>query len=516
MNRKICNIILYVICFTLIFNNTPQTIRMNIWGGQVGGGLVFYPLVVGFIYTGYCQYKYQNILVYFDKFLKFTLVYMAITMLSLIIGLYNYPYYDLVFSGPVSQIEKLPHVITFFASHDIVLDQKFALGAWMIARQIKGIFLEIFWCFGGAYMIFCWYYNNWQKAVRIMIKGILAGLFIIFSYSLIEVFYLTGNVTAKNILEIITPYFHPIKAYMGWHPPLLWKGQVRSIFSEPSNMGNYIAIAIPVLWCCYLRKISLKFLLNSFVLIFLVFLTQARTAYAMLFGMTGLLFLLLLIIRRKALLKQFSIICITVVIAFGAAVQFIGIMNKDSSVTANNVIENNFTSLISSNQRSNGARYALLKSNLRIAADHPILGIGKGLAAAYITDYYTDSETKNGEVSMWINCQKEYGVLASKYSVDNAFNEYVTRLSQTGILGLSVFLFPFIWVLVKLFDMYKQNEKDKQIDVLLILFALTSSLVAGCNGSVTVIYGTWILLGIAFAAVYSEKYSLKNAHRTSK
>ncbi|WP_455651431.1 hypothetical protein, partial [Phascolarctobacterium sp.] len=79
-----------------------------------------------------------------------------------------------------------------------------------------------------------------------------------------------------------------------------------------------------------------------------------------------------------------------------------------------------------------------------------------------------------------------------------------------------VFLFPFFWVLVKLFDMYKQNEKDKQIDVLLILFALTSSLVAGCNGSVTVIYGTWILLGIAFAAVYSEKYSLKNAHRTSK
>ena len=164
--------------------------------------------------------------------------------------------------------------------------------------------------------------------------------------------------------------------------------------------------------------------MNSFVLIFLVFLTQARTAYAMLFGMTGLLFLLLLIIRRKALLKQFSIICITVVIAFGAAVQFIGIMNKDSSVTANNVIENNFTSLISSNQRSNGARYALLKSNLRIAADHPILGIGKGLAAAYITDYYTDSETKNGEVSMWINCQKEYGVLASKYSVDNAFNAF--------------------------------------------------------------------------------------------
>ena len=60
----------------------------------------------------------------------------------------------------------------------------------------------------------------------------------------------------------------------------------------------------------------------------------------------------------------------------------------------------------------------------------------------------------------------------------------------------------------ELFSLYKQCENNKQIDILLILFSLISSLVAGCNGSVTVIYGTWILLGIAFAAVYSEKDKL--------
>lgn len=508
MNEKFRNILLWMVCFTLIFNNVPHMIQMNFWGGPTGNKLVFYPLIVGFIYTLYCHYKYKNVLIYFDKFLKFSFLYIIVIMSSLIIGLYTYPYYDLVFRGPLEQIEKLPRVLAFFASHEIIVDQKFASGAWIIARQVKGVLLEIFWCFGGSYMIFCWYYNNWQKAVRIMTSGVLAGLFVVFSYSTIEIFYLAGNESAKSLLAMITPYIHPIKTHQGWWPPLLWEGQLRAVFSEPSHVGNYIVLTIPVLWCCYLRKISLKFLLISFVLMFLVFMTQARTTYAMLFGMTGLLFLLLLIIKRKGLLKQFSLICFMGVIAFAVSVQFIGIMNKTSSVTANDVIENNLISLTSSNQRSNGARYALLKSNMRIVADHPLLGIGPGLASAYIADYYTDDEKKNGEVSLWIKNQKERGIFAIGYSMGNAMNEYVTRLSQTGIVGLSVFLFPFIWVIVKLFGLYKQCKNDKQIDILLVLFSLISSLVVGCNGSLNVIYGTWILLGIAFAAVYSEKDKL--------
>lgn len=86
---------------------------MNFWGGPVGNKLIFYPFIAGFIYTVYCQYKYKNVLIYFDKFLKFTFIYIAVTMLSLIMGLYTYPYYDLVFSSPVGQIEKLLTYLLF-------------------------------------------------------------------------------------------------------------------------------------------------------------------------------------------------------------------------------------------------------------------------------------------------------------------------------------------------------------------------------------------------------------------
>ena len=99
MKNKI--FIVELIFLSLVFNEIPRNLQMNFLGGPVQSKLVFYPLFIGFIYTIYCQYKYKDVLVNFDKFIKFILVYLAITFISLIIGLYNYPYYDLVLNRPV-------------------------------------------------------------------------------------------------------------------------------------------------------------------------------------------------------------------------------------------------------------------------------------------------------------------------------------------------------------------------------------------------------------------------------
>ena len=87
-------------------------------------------------------------------------------------------------------------------------------------------------------------------------------------------------------------------------------------------------------------------------------------------------------------------------------------------------------------------------------------------------------------------------------------------MAQTGILGLSIFIFPFIWLVVNLFDLYKKQEYERQLDVLLILFALISLLASGINTSITVFYSSWILLGVGFAVVYSEKICV-DANKTS-
>lgn len=107
------NIFLYILIFTLIFNNIPKPIQLNFLGGPVGSKLAVYPLIAAFAYTFYCQYKYKDVFVDIKPFLKYILVFISIMLLSTVVGLFNYPYYDLVLNGPVNQIEKLPKVLAF-------------------------------------------------------------------------------------------------------------------------------------------------------------------------------------------------------------------------------------------------------------------------------------------------------------------------------------------------------------------------------------------------------------------
>ena len=236
--------------------------------------------------------------------------------------------------------------------------------------------------------------------------------------------------------------------------------------------------------------------------------------------MMVLLIILLLISKKMDLLIKTGTIFCVLIVAFVCSVKFIDYTknvkddDKKTKIIAAEIINNNLLSLTEKNKRSNGARYALIKSNLRIVAEYPIFGVGKGLASAYIVNHFTEKEKSNREVNMWVSYQKKYGSLSSKYSINSAFNEYITIMAQTGILGLSIFLFPFIWLLIKLFDLYKKQEYERQLDVLFILFALISLLASGINTSITVFYSSWILLGVGFAVVYSEKICV-NANKTS-
>lgn len=546
LNRKFVNTLFFLICCGICFNNIPVPLQMNFIGGPVGSYIIFYPLALGMVYTIYQQYKYRNVFVYLNKFLFFSCLYLFIVLTSTVIGLYNYPYYDLVFSGPINQIEKLPKLINLLQSVGIEVNAKVLLGFWITARVIKTVILEIFWCFGSAYMIFCWYYNDCSEGIKIFIKGIVVSLLIFLAYGFIDVFYLAGNDTAKNILEITNPYIHTIKNSIGWWPPLLWKGQLRSVFSEPSNIGNYIAAALPVLWYVYYRRQNKIWLVLSSLIVFMAVLSKARTAYAMLFGMSLLLLLLISYVKRIDLLKKYFVIILCSIFAFGCGVKFLdyakeankvqnnkyvttniskntkplnpkknnknrsNIVNKKNEVTAAKVIDENLLSLAGNNGRSNGARYALIKSNLRIAADYPLLGVGNGLATAYIVDNYTEAEKKDREVKMWVSSFYKKGVFASGSAPGTALNEYITRLAQNGIIGLSVFMFPFLFILVKLLKLLKESKEDLQLNILFIIFVMISLLVAGCNSNLNVVFAIWPLLGLSYAIYYQNKLGIIN------
>ena len=511
LNKRVRNTLFFLMVFVLIFDSVPKPIQMNFIGGPVGGKLEFYPLMAAFIYSFYCQYRYRNVFVDFKVFCKYAAIFVGMMMLATIVGLIDYPYYDLILNGPADQIEKLPKVMSFLQAHGIFVEQKHLMQVWLIVREIKGVLLEVFWCLGGAYLVYAWYKDEWAQALRLAVRAVTCSCCVLLVYAIVEVLYLVGNETAKEILSFINPYIHPIVTSHGWWPPLLWKGQLRLVFPEPSHVGNYIAFGLPLIWYGYIqadtnRRAALPL---TMVMAFLVFMTKARTAYAMLAGMLLLLVCLIFWGRQYELLKKFAVLIVCVTIGFVGYVSFVKTTSLSRANQAQSVVqrtlEDNLVSLASNNKRSNGARYGLLKAHFRTGLQHPLLGVGKGLTGVYVADNFTPEEAANGEISSWIRYQEERGPMAAGYSMPDAMNEFVSRFSSTGILGLGTFLFPFAYVLLRLL---KKWVIRKDLTAMMMMLALISSMMAGCNGSLNLMYAVWLLLGLSYAVAFGRERSM--------
>ena len=511
MNKRVRNTLFFLMVFVLIFDSVPKPIQMNFIGGPVGGKLEFYPLMAAFIYSFYCQYRYRNVFVDFKVFCKYAAIFVGMMMLATIVGLIDYPYYDLILNGPADQIEKLPKVMSFLQAHGIFVEQKHLMQVWLIVREIKGVLLEAIWCLGGAYLVYAWYKDEWSQALRLAVRAVTCSCCVLLVYAIVEVLYLVGNETAKEILSFINPYIHPIVTSHGWWPPLLWKGQLRLVFPEPSHVGNYIAFGLPLIWYGYIqadtnRRAALPL---TMVMAFLVFMTKARTAYAMLAGMLLLLVCLIFWGRQYELLKKFAVLIVCVTIGFVGYVSFVKTTSLSRANQAQSVVqrtlEDNLVSLASNNKRSNGARYGLLKAHFRTGLQHPLLGVGKGLTGVYVADNFTPEEAANGEISSWIRYQEERGPMAAGYSMPDAMNEFVSRFSSTGILGLGTFLFPFAYVLLRLL---KKWVIRKDLTAMMMMLALISSMMAGCNGSLNLMYAVWLLLWLSYAVAFGRERSM--------
>ncbi len=500
MNAKVRNAIFFLMVFVLIFDNIPRPVQLNFLGGPVGGKLEVYPLLAAFLYSFYCQYKHGGVFVDFRRFARYVAVFISVMLLSTVAGLLMYPYWDLVLSGPADQIEKLPRVMDFLAAHGIAVDQRLLMSCWIIVRQVKGVFLEAFWCFGGAYLVYSWYKDEWRTAVDILMRAVLASAAVIISYSAIEVCYLAHSEEAGNILATINPYIHEIETDGKWWPPLLWEGQLRSVLSEPSYFGIYMAFATPWLWYRIYKKQSVGSMVIAFVLFFFLILTKSRTAFMLHVGELGLLTLFVLLWdRNKKSLQQVGKVIAISLCTFFAATGFIGqYVDVNPNEGANHVVvdyvESNAASLANPEARSNGARYSVMKTDVKIGLDHPLLGVGQGLRSSYMPDYFSEKALQNGEIKMWMHFREKLGVLKSGFP---RLGEYTSRFSSTGLIGLGVFFAPVVLLLLSLFK--KMRESQDRFVYIIFGVAVCGVLAAGIGDILNITYGYWLLLGLSYA-----------------
>lgn len=179
-------------------------------------------------------------------------------------------------------------------------------------------------------------------------------------------------------------------------------------------------------------------------------------------------------------------------------------ITKDNNTIMEKYIDQNITGVVDSNSGSNNARFAIMKSDIRIWQDHILLGVGNGLKSAYTEEYLNDDEKKNGEIKLWGNLQSKYGVLKSGYP---SINEFSKRLAENGILGFVCYIFPLLFLIYKFYKNRKNYNLDfeENNDVICMLIALIGCFVTGMSGMLTTIQTYWLLLGIAYAYLLTIK-----------
>lgn len=496
---------LFLAIIFLIFDNIPKYLQLNFLSNGQSCKLTWYCLFIFLLLFGVRKVKENLFFTHEErKFLIYMLLYFLLLLASNIMGIIQYPFYDDLLLGPASQIEKLPNVIAFLQSFKIDVSYETLLLSWIDLRSIKlGIFTVIY-TFGFSFAIYYFIKNNWKQYITLLEKAIFISLGIICLYSLVEVFYLAGNEMATAILSTVNPFLHPIAVDHNWWPPLLWKGQLRSVFSEPSRMGNYAAFILPFLWGRLVgkEKMQWKILVVTVLYTFLIFLTKARTPIGIYWGMLVLFFAFGFGLGKKKFFKKALIILCISAASFSASLFFINsfmVSKSQDTVTASEYLEDNIGSLTSSNKRSNGARYALIRSNLKTGIEHPILGVGDILTPSYTVANFTENDLNNREVSMWVNDYYEQGPL--KYDLDG-MNEYVSQFAKHGLVGLLLFLFPGIYAILGLLKKIKYASGEQQRKIAVVLMSLIGTLVAGCNGSLTLLYTYWIILAYSYAIIF--------------
>lgn len=172
-------------------------------------------------------------------------------------------------------------------------------------------------------------------------------------------------------------------------------------------------------------------------------------------------------------------------------------------------LDSNVKGAINVDSGSNSARFAVIKSELRIWENYPLVGVGVAHRQCYIADFLSSQEKEIGEIANCIQYQQKLGILKSGFPSPC---EYSADLAELGIVGTMLKLLPFILLFVILGKYHNSIRKSSDnLLFIMVIVAMAGCLANGFSNHLTVIYTTWILLGIIFAmlcAVWEKKHEI--------
>lgn len=536
----------------LPFNRIYPEFRLRFLAGMMSNELAIFPMIIIVCIVLYNRLKYKLPLYKEKVFIYYSFIYFIVLLLSSVVGLVIYPYYDetlFLSNYDLPEVISISHIIQYLKI-PTSLTYQFSIVLISI-KLIYAATIRYIWTFGIAYIIFNCYIDRLDELKNDLLKGVTILLGILILFSCIEAIHLSGGTWGTDIVKSITPYFYLIgEDQNGQWPPLIWEYQFRSVTPEPSFLAMILAFLLPFIWYKIYHiknnKISALWIFILLISTILLFLTQSRTATTT-YALELIILNIILFVKsiKSHLWKVNSqyiirIIGVTIVALF-CSIQFISNFmtppaeNFSRVVNFSTYVNNNFISVSTINKlfmnvkrsnniytnkkelddnkvvndhkvvnnnpkeirSSNISRKENIRMEFEIFKAHPILGVGTGLSGMYKTDL-VNPESTNNELERWNYMQKKVGIIKAIFPVAS---QYTTLLAEQGILGLVWFLVP---ELVCLFILIRKTYINNNLDMFLvaILISLLGFTLIGFTTSFYLTYMYWILLSIAGVAVF--------------
>ena len=184
------------------------------------------------------------------KFLFFFIFVYITALISLGLGVAYYPYRQLQYFH-VYKLEKFLEIVPINISYDNLLPW------WIFFRGIKNVTLDLVIYFLFPYQVYCLFKGNKLDGFNFIKKAFIVLAIFMGLYSLMEIPYLLFNAgISKKLLMLTTPWFTDVSGGYNWWPPLIWKGQLRSLCPEPPHFGIIAAIGEAFLMYEYINNKS--------------------------------------------------------------------------------------------------------------------------------------------------------------------------------------------------------------------------------------------------------------------
>ena len=391
----------------------------------------------------------------------FFIVYFITNIIIVIHGDLIYPYYHL---ADYSKLEGGDAVAYQVISSILPFSDK---SNWIISNILKScltITTKFICSYFVLFSIYLFYKDTQKDFVADTWLGITIILPILAFYAVFEYAYLFGYEFGAKALAIINPLLYEVQPDGSWWPPLYWN-QVRSVFAEPSYLSYWGAACLPLFMTNIQAK--KKLFLNTIELLFITLLVLsafARSGTALTLGCYCVFIFLDILKNKKKSISSIAIILLVFIVSITVAAQFVsasetselvsqstnftplsgnGERNESNSTRIQTYLAGTVGTLNDSTARSNSSRFGMIKSQLRIFAKHPVLGVSDQLIGNYIIDEFKSlnpTEVSN-EMEQWINNQLDSSCLIP---TTPRLNEYSYSLAYGGLLGFIVNTLPFL------------------------------------------------------------------------